>query len=89
MNLVADIREARGPNMIKRENTLRRFVVSINPTSRNLKSLVTQLQHEVAEKVTLHEGYFVSYEGEFVAQQEAARRIVLTMKTKIIEEPPP
>lgn len=77
LNLVANIREARGPNVIQRENTQRRFVVSINPTERDLTKLITRLQEEVARKVKLPEGYFLSYEGEFRARQEAARRIAL------------
>jgi Cu/Ag efflux pump CusA len=39
--------------------------------------LVAQMQKTVAEKVKLPEGYFVTYEGEFQAQQDATRRIVI------------
>jgi len=74
---VANIREAKGPNVIQRENTLRRFVVSINPTERDLASLVTRLQESVASNVSVPDGYFVSFEGEFQAQQEASQRIAL------------
>ncbi len=77
LSAVADLREAKGPNVIQRENTQRRFVVSINPIERDLAGLVTQLQTEVAENVSLPEGYFLSYEGEFLARQDAARRIAL------------
>ncbi|HEX8312733.1 MAG TPA: efflux RND transporter permease subunit, partial [Chthoniobacteraceae bacterium] len=71
LRLVADVREATGPNVINRENTQRRIVIGANTTERDLQSLVQQLQREVQEKVKLPEGYFVSFEGEFKAQQEA------------------
>ena len=77
LSFVADIKEARGPNVIQRENMMRRFVVSINPTERDLASLVTRLQSETSSNVSLPSGYYVSFEGEFQAQQEASKRIAL------------
>jgi CzcA family heavy metal efflux pump len=77
LSLVADVREAKGPNVINRENSQRRFVLSIKPTARDVGVLVAQLQKGVSEKVRLPEGYFVTYEGEFQAQQDATRRIVI------------
>ncbi|XOV69869.1 MAG: efflux RND transporter permease subunit [Verrucomicrobiota bacterium] len=76
LHLVADVRPAKGPNVIQRENTQRRFVVSINPTERDLNSKVRELQRRVSGEVKIPKGYFVSFEGEFKAQQEAARRIL-------------
>jgi len=75
---VADVREAKGPNVIFRENSQRRFTVAIKPTARDAGVLVTQLQNEVREKITLPEGYFITYEGEFQAQKDATRRIALS-----------
>ncbi|MEZ0300173.1 MAG: efflux RND transporter permease subunit, partial [Candidatus Methylacidiphilales bacterium] len=77
LQMVADIRNAKGPNVIFRENSQRRFALAIKPNVRDVSTLVTRLQREVAEKVKLPEGYFVTYEGEFQAQQEATQRIVL------------
>jgi CzcA family heavy metal efflux pump len=77
LELVADVREAKGPNAIARENSQRRFTVAIKPAGRDVGARVQRLQAEVREKVALPEGYFIAYEGEFRAQQEATRRIVL------------
>jgi Cu/Ag efflux pump CusA len=74
---VAEVREANGPNVINRENGGRRIVIGANTTERDLQSLVLRLKREVSEKVKLPPGYFVSFEGEFQAQQEASRRIAL------------
>ncbi len=75
LSYVADIRQASGPNTILREDMQRRFVVSINPTVSDLNSVVEQLQEEVNEQVNLPEGYTLSFEGEYQAQEDAKRRI--------------
>ena len=83
LSYVAEIRQASGPNTILRENTRRRFVVSINPTTSDLNSVVEQLEAEVNEKVKLPTGYTISFEGEYQAQQEA-RRTILIMSAIIL-----
>ncbi len=77
LRLIADVREAKGPNVIFRENAQRRFALAIKPTVRDVSTLVVDLQKRVADKVKLPEGYFVSYEGEFLAQREATQRIAI------------
>jgi CzcA family heavy metal efflux pump len=77
LSLVAEVREAKGPNVIFRENSQRRFTIAIKPTVRDVGALVARLQSEVREKVKLPEGYFITYEGEFQAQKDATERIVL------------
>ena len=75
LHLLAEIRESRGPNVINRENSQRRIVIGANTSNPDLQSLVQQWQREVKEKVKLPEGYFLRFEGEYVAQQKATRRI--------------
>jgi CzcA family heavy metal efflux pump len=77
LSLVADVREAKGPNVIFRENSQRRFALAIKPTVQDVTNLVTRLRDEVTEKVKMPEGYFVTFEGEFQAQQEATQRIAI------------
>ncbi|GHC51254.1 efflux RND transporter permease subunit [Roseibacillus persicicus] len=75
LSYVAEIRQAKGPNNILRENSQRRYVVSINPTTEDLGGVVETLKKEIAEKVELPVGYRISFEGEYEAQQDATRRI--------------
>jgi CzcA family heavy metal efflux pump len=76
VSLVADVREAKGPNVIFRENSQRRFAIAIKPTVRDVSNLVVKLREEVTAKVRLPQGYFITFEGEFQAQEEATQRIV-------------
>ena len=84
LNYVADIRYATGPNNILRENTVRRFVVSINPTVDDLNAAVETLQKKVAEGIQLPAGYTISFEGEYEAQAQAKRTIMLTSGVVLI-----
>ncbi|MBT8037608.1 MAG: CusA/CzcA family heavy metal efflux RND transporter [Verrucomicrobiae bacterium] len=74
---LADIRHAKGPNNIMRENTQRRFVVSINPTTNDLVSLVEELDQKIITQVANPNHYDIKIEGEYVAQQDASKRIAI------------
>jgi len=77
LSLVAEIREAKGPNVIQREESKRRFVVSINPTQRDLASLVERLDRDIGKSVKFPAGYTYKLEGEYQAQKDASRQILL------------
>ena len=74
---IAEICESLGPNAIAREDAMRRIVVAANVAGRDLGSVVAELQTVLAATVPLRTGYFVSYEGQFQSQQQAARLIGL------------
>lgn len=78
LKVLADLRAAKGPNVIMRENTQRRFVVSINPTERDLGSMITELDKQIDEKIRTnpkYKGNRIEIEGEYQAQKAASRRI--------------
>ena len=64
-------------NLIARENTQRKAVVSLNVAEgANLGHLIDQVRDRVAPIVQRH-GYRVQYGGQFEAQQSASRTILL------------
>jgi CzcA family heavy metal efflux pump len=77
LKLVAGVGEASGPSAVFRENTQRRYVVSIKPSERNAGALVRQLEEKARAGLRLPEGYFISYEGDFRAEQAAFSRILM------------
>ncbi|MDF1754514.1 MAG: efflux RND transporter permease subunit [Verrucomicrobiales bacterium] len=80
LSLLADVQYSKGPNEISRENVMRRIVVSGNVSNRDLSAVVGEIKQLIAEKVTLPEGYFISFEGQFESQQKASRLIgILSM----------
>lgn len=74
---VADVYETTGPNEINHENGLRRIVVSANASGRDLGSLVEEIQDKISKSVSLEEGYYVVYGGQFESQKSATKKILI------------
>ena len=74
---VADVGPELVSNLIARENSRRKAVVSLNvDEGANLGHLVEEVQRRVDPIVERH-GYTVRYGGQFEAQQSASRRVAL------------
>ena len=81
LSLVADVREAKGPNVIFRENSQRRFAVAIKPTVRDVSNLVVTLagrgrgKGETARRLLHHvRGRVPGTEGSHPAHRDLHRR---------------
>lgn len=75
---VADIISTSGPNTINRENVERKTVVSANVVGRDQRSAVKEIRRLINEKIQFPEGYHVEYGGQFKAEAEAARTLMVT-----------
>lgn len=75
---VADIVSTSGPNTINRENVQRKTVVSANVSGRDQKSVVADIQRIIDKQVKLPEEYHIEYGGQFEAEAEASKTLVLT-----------
>ncbi len=76
LGAVANVYESVGPNTIRREDGRRRIVIRVNTSGRDIGSAVAEIKQRIAENVRLPEGYFLRFEGQFKAQQQANRRIL-------------
>lgn len=74
LSQVATIEESDGPNQVGRENSRRRIVISANTDGSDMARIVGQIRQTVAA-LHLPEGYFISIEGQFEAQEQATRLI--------------
>jgi HME family heavy-metal exporter len=81
---LADIGEGVGPNSVNRENARRRIVVRCNTQDRDLAGAVAEVQQRVSLRVTLPEGYFVEYGGQFESQQRATTLIAVLAGISVI-----
>ena len=77
LGVIADVEEAKGPNIINRENAQRRIVVQANVSGRDLVSAVSEVQKKVSENLHLPQGYFITYGGQFESQASASRLIMI------------
>ncbi len=76
LSRVASVEESDGPNQVSRENSRRRIVLSANTNGRDMSQVIAEIRAELAVK-PLPEGYFTALEGQFQAQEQAARLITL------------
>jgi len=76
LSYVAEVVDTDGPNQILRENTRRRMVVLANTDGSDMSAIVAAIRADNAA-MTLPAGYFISLEGTFQAQEEAAQRIAI------------
>lgn len=77
LSYVADIVSSTGPNAISREDVQRKIVISANVAGRDLESVVTDIQTQISEKVTLPEGYHIVYGGQFESAASASRTLTI------------
>jgi len=76
LSRLATIEDGEGPNQVSRENARRRIVISANTDGGDMARVVEAIRSEIAAQ-PLPEGYFTALEGQFQAQEEAARLIAL------------
>ena len=77
LSQLGSVVQARGPNMITRENVSRKIVVSANVAERDVIGAVTELQEHIAAELDLSPEYYLQYGGQFESGQAATRRITI------------
>ncbi len=76
LSQVAEIAEDLGPNTLNRENVQRRIIIQANVAERDLGSVIDDIRSALGSNVTLPQGYYLQYGGQFEAQEKAARLIM-------------
>ncbi|NPD90802.1 efflux RND transporter permease subunit [Xylanibacter muris] len=81
---IADVVSASGPNTISRENVARKIVVSANVSGRDLRGVVEDIRGRIDREVSLPDGYYVEYGGQFESEQAASRTIFIASVFSVI-----
>jgi heavy metal efflux system protein len=76
---LADVSVVDGPMQISRENGQRRMGIEFNIKGRDMGSVVREAQGQIAKKVTLPSGYYLSWGGQFENQQQAMKRLTIVL----------
>jgi CzcA family heavy metal efflux pump len=74
---VAEVVSTSGPNTINRENVQRKTIVSANVAGRDQRSVVREIQKIIREKIDLPEAYHIEYGGQFEAEAEASKTLII------------
>lgn len=82
---VAEVKSADGPNTISRENVSRRILISCNVSERDLRGAVNEIQDKINDNITLPEGYYIVYGGQFENEANASRTLgIMTLIALVI-----
>jgi len=76
---VASFEIAPGPNQISRESGKRRVVVTANVRGRDIGSFVREAQGQLAQKVKIPAGYWITWGGTFEQLQSATQRLQIVV----------
>ncbi len=77
LSQVATVSIVEGPEVINHEAGQRYIVVQSNVAGRDLGGFVADVRREVAARVPLPSGYYVTYGGQFENQARATKRLAL------------
>lgn len=75
---VAQVVSVSGPSSISRENVQRKIVISANVSGGDLRGVVDQIQKQVTQNITLPEGFWVEYGGQFESEAKASQTLTIT-----------
>ncbi|HLG35973.1 MAG TPA: CusA/CzcA family heavy metal efflux RND transporter, partial [Bacteroidia bacterium] len=81
---VANIDYTLGANQISREDAKRRIVIGFNVSGRDVKSVVTDVQQKLNEKIKLPAAYYFTYGGSFKNLEEASQRLMVAVPVALL-----
>jgi CzcA family heavy metal efflux pump len=84
LHYVANVISTSGPNTINRENVERKIVVSANVAGRDQKSVVEEIKEKVLQDISLPEGYRIEYGGQFEAEAEASKTLLMASALSVL-----
>jgi len=77
LSQLAEVVYEKGPNTISRENVQRKIVVQANVSGRDLRSVIDDIRARLDKNVSLPQGYYVEFGGQFESEQAATRLLTL------------
>src|SRR5579875_86510 len=81
---LASVEIVRGPSAVVRENVARRIVVQANTAGRDVVGIVNEARQKIERRIVLPPGYYIVYAGQYAAQQEASRTLLVTSALAMI-----
>lgn len=81
---VATVSYKPGPVQIQRDNAKRRITIGFNVRSRDVQSIVKDIQQIIGTKVKMPAGYYVTYGGQFKNLEEASQRLSIAVPVALL-----
>jgi cobalt-zinc-cadmium resistance protein CzcA len=77
LNQLANVTVTQGPAQISREDGLRRIGIETNIQGRDMGGFVAEAKRQIAERVKLPPGYYITWGGQFENQQRAMAKLMI------------
>ena len=84
LSSLANVSLGTSPNTISHEQTSRRVFVQANVSGRDLGGVIEEARKRIADKVKMPTGYYVVYGGQFEAQEQASRQLLILSGVALI-----
>ncbi|MEP7149242.1 MAG: CusA/CzcA family heavy metal efflux RND transporter [Acidobacteriota bacterium] len=84
LSAVAQIRQVEGPVMISSENGLLRGTVLLSARGRDVGSFVEAAKEAIGAKLSLPEGYYITWSGQYENQQRARARLLVVVPIVLV-----
>jgi heavy metal efflux system protein len=84
LSQVANVNFKIGPAQISREAGKRRIVIGFNVKGRDVQSVVTEIQQQLATQIKLPSGYYFTYGGTFENLQQASKRLMIAVPVSLL-----
>jgi cobalt-zinc-cadmium resistance protein CzcA len=81
---VCDISVVQGPAFIKRADLSRYMVLSMEVENRDIASFVAQADKDIKANVTLPDGYYFTWAGDFKNMQEATQTLAMIIPLTLL-----
>lgn len=81
---LAEVEEVEGPNQVQRENSFRRITVGFNVRGKDVQSVVSELEKNVAQSIKFPTGYRITYGGAFENLQAAKQRLLIAVPVALL-----
>lgn len=74
---IATVELGTSPNSIRHESTSRNVIIQANVSGRDLGGLIADIRDELAKQLVLPQGYYIIYGGQFEAQEQASKQLIV------------
>ncbi|MBS1663413.1 MAG: CusA/CzcA family heavy metal efflux RND transporter [Bacteroidetes bacterium] len=81
---IAEVGFTTSPAQISREEAERRIVIEANVRGRDVEGVVNEIRAILGAKLSLPEGYYVTYGGQFEHLQEASSRLMVAVPVALL-----
>jgi len=81
---VCDIKVVQGPAFIKREDLSRYMVLSMEVEGRDIASFVAEADAKIKKDVTIPNGYYIKWAGDFKNMQEATATLAMIIPITLL-----